>query len=210
MTAADTTLHMIPLDKSSHSGMIDRWLVADGAHVENGDPLAEITFGGAEQELVAPANGILRQLTRAGAPVAAHTPICNVDTSIERPHLTMSTIVHEVDVTAVLKALAHMNTSLRAVITAAISPNETGNVAVFEAGQSGALFETPTLAPPNSAVISFGAVIERPAVLTDSLGLKTIGIRSMMYLSVTYDRSQLDGADAERLLHAARKACEIV
>lgn len=162
------------------------------------------------QELVAPANGFLRQLTRAGVPVAAHNPICNVDKRIERPHSNMSTIVHEVDVTAVLKALAHTNASLREVITAAIPPNDAGKVAVVGTGKSGALFETPTLAPQNSAVISFGAVIERPAVLKDSLGLKTIGIRSLMYLSVTYDRNQIDGIDAERLLQVARKACELI
>ena len=40
-------------------GMIEKWLVPDGAFVEAGDPLAALRIEGALHELIAPADGWL-------------------------------------------------------------------------------------------------------------------------------------------------------
>jgi pyruvate/2-oxoglutarate dehydrogenase complex dihydrolipoamide acyltransferase (E2) component len=40
-------------------GMIEKWLVPDGAFVEAGDPLAALRIEGALHELIAPAEGWL-------------------------------------------------------------------------------------------------------------------------------------------------------
>jgi pyruvate/2-oxoglutarate dehydrogenase complex dihydrolipoamide acyltransferase (E2) component len=40
-------------------GMIEKWLVPDGAFVETGDPLAALRIEGALHELIAPAEGWL-------------------------------------------------------------------------------------------------------------------------------------------------------
>jgi pyruvate dehydrogenase E2 component (dihydrolipoamide acetyltransferase) len=57
-------------------------------------------------------------------------------------------------------------------------------------------------------ILGTGAIVKRPVVLTDAEGNDTIAIRSMMYLSLSYDHRLVDGADAGRFLQTLKARLE--
>jgi len=71
---------------------------------------------------------------------------------------------------------------------------------ITNTGSRGALFDTPIINQPNAAILGLGAVVKRPAVVSDETGAESIAIRSMCYLSLSYDHRFVDGADAARYL----------
>ena len=68
--------------------------------------------------------------------------------------------------------------------------------------------DTPIINQPEVAILGVGTIVKRPAVVKDAEGNDTIGIRSMMYLSLTYDHRLVDGADAGRYLTAVKGRLE--
>lgn len=75
-----------------------------------------------------------------------------------------------------------------------------GTFTITNTGSRGALFDTPIINQPQVAILGTGAVVERPAVVADADGIKSIEIRSMVHLALTYDHRLIDGADAARFL----------
>ncbi len=90
-----------------------------------------------------------------------------------------------------------------------VSPDELsgGTFTITNTGSRGALFDTPILNIPQSAILGTGAVVKRPVVISDD-GDDVIAIRSMVYLALTYDHRLVDGADAARFLGAVRARLE--
>ncbi len=83
-----------------------------------------------------------------------------------------------------------------------ISPDELGGgtFTLTNTGSRGALFDTPIINQPQSAILGTGAVVRRPAAVRDADGGESIALRSMVYLALTYDHRIIDGADAARFL----------
>lgn len=79
---------------------------------------------------------------------------------------------------------------------------------ITNTGSRGALFDTPIINQPNAAILGLGAVVKRPAVVTDETGAESIAIRSMCYLSLSYDHRFVDGADAARYLSSLKQRLE--
>jgi pyruvate dehydrogenase E2 component (dihydrolipoamide acetyltransferase) len=81
---------------------------------------------------------------------------------------------------------------------ATITPEEMsgGTFTLTNTGSRGALFDTPIVNYPQSAILGTGAVVERPGVVTAADGSKSIEIRSMMYLALSYDHRIVDPKDA--------------
>ncbi|MDA0273843.1 MAG: 2-oxoglutarate dehydrogenase, E2 component, dihydrolipoamide succinyltransferase [Actinobacteria bacterium] len=79
---------------------------------------------------------------------------------------------------------------------------------ITNTGSRGALFDTPIINQPNGAILGLGAVVKRPAVVSDETGSESIAIRSMCYLSLSYDHRFVDGADATRYLSALKARLE--
>ncbi len=75
-----------------------------------------------------------------------------------------------------------------------------GTFTVTNTGSRGALFDTPVVFLPQSAILGTGIVTKRPAVVKDAAGNEAIAIRSMVYLALSYDHRIIDGADASRYL----------
>lgn len=75
-----------------------------------------------------------------------------------------------------------------------------GTFTLTNTGSRGALFDTPVVFLPQSAILGTGVVTKRPVVVTDENGLDSIAIRSMVYLALSYDHRLIDGADASRFL----------
>lgn len=68
-----------------------------------------------------------------------------------------------------------------------------GTYSMSNMGSFGNLMGTPIIVQPQVAIMAFGAVIKKPAVIETPQG-DHIGIRHMMFLSHTYDHRIIDGA----------------
>ena len=60
---------------------------------------------------------------------------------------------------------------------------------------------------PQVAILGTGSVVKRPVVISDD-GQDVIAIRSMVYLSLSYDHRIVDGADAARFLSTVKSRLE--
>jgi 2-oxoglutarate dehydrogenase E2 component (dihydrolipoamide succinyltransferase) len=91
-----------------------------------------------------------------------------------------------------------------------IGPDELsgGTFSITNIGSVGALFDTPIINQPQVGILGTGAIVKRPVVVSDANGDDSIAIRSMMYLSLTYDHRLVDGADAGRFLQTLRTRLE--
>jgi 2-oxoglutarate dehydrogenase E2 component (dihydrolipoamide succinyltransferase) len=87
-----------------------------------------------------------------------------------------------------------------------LTPDELqgGTFTVTNTGSRGALFDTPVVFLPQSAILGLGIVVKRPVVM----GGDSIAIRSMVYLALSYDHRIVDGADAARFLSAMKSRLE--
>ena len=94
--------------------------------------------------------------------------------------------------------------------TGQIGPEELSGstFTISSIGQTGGVFFTPIINQPNTAILGIGATVKRPAVIQDAEGNDVIAIRSMAYLSLTYDHRVIDGADAGRFLHFLQQRLE--
>ncbi len=67
-----------------------------------------------------------------------------------------------------------------------------GTYTMTNLGSFGNLFGTPIINQPQVAILGVGAIVKKPIVVESPEG-DTIGIRSMMYLSHSYDHRVVDG-----------------
>ena len=90
-----------------------------------------------------------------------------------------------------------------------LSPDEIagGTITLTNVGSFGSLFGTPVINQPQTAIIGIGAIQKRPVVRTLD-GEDVIVIRSMVYLSITYDHRVIDGALATQALAAMVRSLE--
>ncbi len=86
-----------------------------------------------------------------------------------------------------------------------LSPNEVqgGTFTITNPGVFGSLIGTPIINQPQVAILCVGAVTKRPVVVNDA-----IAIRSMAYLSLTFDHRLIDGAVADRFLSSLKAKLE--
>ncbi|WP_345000055.1 2-oxoglutarate dehydrogenase, E2 component, dihydrolipoamide succinyltransferase, partial [Agromyces bauzanensis] len=82
-----------------------------------------------------------------------------------------------------------------------------GTFTLTNTGSRGALFDTPVVFLPQSAILGTGIVVKRPVVVSQD-GSEAIAIRSMVYLALSYDHRIIDGADAARFLTAVKERLE--
>lgn len=79
---------------------------------------------------------------------------------------------------------------------------------ITNTGSGGALFDTPVLNSPETAIMGVGTIVKRPMVVKTADGSESVAIRSMVYLSLSYDHRLVDGGDAARYLMEVKKRLE--
>ena len=91
-----------------------------------------------------------------------------------------------------------------------VSPDELSGATftVTNTGSGGALIDTPIVPGGTSAILATGAIVKRPVVVSGPDGGDVIAVRSMCYLSLSYDHRLVDGADAARYLGAIKQRIE--
>jgi pyruvate dehydrogenase E2 component (dihydrolipoamide acetyltransferase) len=82
-----------------------------------------------------------------------------------------------------------------------------GTFTLTNTGSRGALFDTPVVFLPQSAILGTGVVVKRPGIVSVD-GKDAISVRSYVYLALSYDHRVIDGADAARFLGAVKKRLE--
>lgn len=90
-----------------------------------------------------------------------------------------------------------------------LKPEDTqsGTFTLTNVGTFGSLMGTPIINQPQVAILAVGAIKKRPVVIETEDG-DTIGIRHMMYLSMSYDHRIVDGSLGSTFLSAVAKELE--
>lgn len=100
--------------------------------------------------------------------------------------------------------------SALAVRSGTVRPDDLsgGTFTITNTGSRGALFDTPIINQPQSAILGVGTVVERLVPRRDELGNLVVKTSSMAYLSLSYDHRIIDGSDAARYLGTVRLRLE--
>ena len=87
-----------------------------------------------------------------------------------------------------------------------LNPQEVqgGTFTITNPGIFGSLFGTPIINQPQVAILCIGAINKRPVVINDA-----IAIRSMAYLSLTFDHRLIDGSIADGFMSSLKKRLEL-
>lgn len=130
--------------------------------------------------------------------------------AVDGPKGLMVPVIRDADRCSVTELAVHIAALADQIRTNTIHPDALvgGTFTVTNTGSRGALFDTPILNTPQSAILGTGAVVDRVIPQRDSDGNLTIGVRSMVYLALTYDHRIIDGADAARFLTTIRGRLE--
>jgi 2-oxoglutarate dehydrogenase E2 component (dihydrolipoamide succinyltransferase) len=83
-----------------------------------------------------------------------------------------------------------------------------GTFTLTNTGSRGALFDTPIINQPQVGILGTGSVVKRAVVVNDPDLGEIIVPRSMVYLALSYDHRQVDGADAARFLATIKDRLE--
>ncbi|MFC4230792.1 2-oxo acid dehydrogenase subunit E2 [Parasediminibacterium paludis] len=102
-----------------------------------------------------------------------------------------------------------VNNLANAARNSQLKPDDTtgGTFTVTNIGTFGSLMGTPIINQPQVAILAIGAIKKKPVVIESEDG-DTIGIRHMMYLSLSYDHRVIDGSVGASFLTAVAKELE--
>jgi 2-oxoglutarate dehydrogenase E2 component (dihydrolipoamide succinyltransferase) len=91
-----------------------------------------------------------------------------------------------------------------------LKPDEVGSgtITITNPGIFGEQFGTPIINQPESAILGVGGLFKEPTVLTDKDGNDSIGIRSVIRLTLGFDHRIIDGADAGKFMAEVKKYLE--
>ena len=102
-----------------------------------------------------------------------------------------------------------VNSLANAARTGKLKPDDTtgGTFTLTNVGTFGSIMGTPIINQPQVAIMAVGAIKKRAMVIETAQG-DTIGIRHMMYISLSYDHRIIDGGLGSTFLNAVCKELE--
>jgi 2-oxoglutarate dehydrogenase E2 component (dihydrolipoamide succinyltransferase) len=103
-------------------------------------------------------------------------------------------VIHNADKLSLSGLARAVNDLANRARTKKLLPNEIqgGTFTITNVGSFGNLSGTPIINQPEVAILALGIIKKRPEVITTSTG-DEIAIRSMMYLSLSFDHRVVDG-----------------
>jgi 2-oxoglutarate dehydrogenase E2 component (dihydrolipoamide succinyltransferase) len=112
----------------------------------------------------------------------------------------------QLNIVGLSKAVNHLADAAR---TSRLKPEDTtgGTFTVTNVGTFGSLMGTPIINQPQVAILAVGAIKKRAVVIETKEG-DTIGVRHMMYLSLSYDHRIVDGSIGASFLSEVAKEFE--
>ncbi len=114
-------------------------------------------------------------------------------------------VIKNADEKNILGIQRNLNDLAERARTKKLKPDEVqeGTFSITNPGVFGGLFGLPVISQPNVGILGLGAIEKRPVVINDS-----IAIRSMCYVTLSYDHRVVDGAVAHQFLHKVKETLE--
>src|SRR6266480_2346484 len=114
-------------------------------------------------------------------------------------------VVKNADEKNILGIQRNMNDLAERARSKKLKPEEVqeSTFSITNPGVFGGLFGLPVISQPNVGILGLGAIEKRPVVINDS-----IAIRSMCYVTLSYDHRVVDGAIAHQFLHRVKETLE--
>jgi pyruvate dehydrogenase E2 component (dihydrolipoamide acetyltransferase) len=139
-----------------------------------------------------------------GANVVRHKEI-NIGIAVALDWGLIVPVVKSADEKNILGIQRTMNDLAERARSKKLRPEEVqeGTFSITNPGVFGGLFGLPVISQPNVGILGLGAIEKRPVVINDS-----IAIRSMCYVTLSYDHRVVDGAIAHQFLHKVKETLE--
>jgi 2-oxoglutarate dehydrogenase E2 component (dihydrolipoamide succinyltransferase) len=139
-----------------------------------------------------------------GTNVVLHKEI-NVGIAVALDWGLIVPVVKNADEKNILGIQRTLNDLAERARTKKLRPEEVqeGTFSITNPGVFGGLFGMPVISQPNVGILGLGAIEKRPVVINDS-----IAIRSMCYVTLSYDHRVVDGAVAHKFLHQVKETLE--
>jgi 2-oxoglutarate dehydrogenase E2 component (dihydrolipoamide succinyltransferase) len=83
-----------------------------------------------------------------------------------------------------------------------------GTFTITNPGIFGASFGLPIINQPQVAILDLGAIVKKPAVVTDKEGNDSIAIRYMITMAIGFDHRVVDGAVADQFMMVVKSVLE--
>src|SRR5207245_5199681 len=114
-------------------------------------------------------------------------------------------LVKNADETHILGLQRNTNDLAERARSKKLKPEEVqeSTFSITNPGVFGGLFGLPVISQPNVGILGLGAIEKRPVVVDDA-----IAIRSMCYVTLSYDHRVVDGAIAHQFLHKVKETLE--
>lgn len=118
-------------------------------------------------------------------------------------------VIKNADVMNVTGVARAMNDLAQRARSKKLSPDDIsgGTITLTNVGSFGSLFGSPVINQPQTAIIGIGVIQKRP-VVREINGEDLVVVRSMVYLSITYDHRVIDGALATQAMAAMVRSLE--
>jgi pyruvate dehydrogenase E2 component (dihydrolipoamide acetyltransferase) len=139
-----------------------------------------------------------------GTNVVLHKEI-NVGMAVALDGGLIVPVIKNADEKNILGIQRNLNDLAERARTKKLKPEEVqeGTFSITNPGVFGGLFGLPVISQPNFGILGLGAIEKRPVVINDS-----IAIRSMCYITLSYDHRVVDGAIAHQFLHKVKETLE--
>ena len=139
-----------------------------------------------------------------GTSVVRHKEI-NIGIAVALDWGLIVPVIKNADEKNILGIQRTMNDLAERARTKKLRPEEVqeGTFSITNPGVFGGLFGMPVISQPNVGILGLGAIEKRPVVINDS-----IAIRSMCYVTLSYDHRVVDGAIAHQFLHKVKETLE--
>src|SRR5712671_2229462 len=139
-----------------------------------------------------------------GTNVVLHKEI-NVGIAVALDWGLIVPVIKNADEKNILGIQRNMNDLAERARSKKLKPEEVqeSTFSITNPGVFGGLFGLPVISQPNVGILGLGAIEKRPVVINDS-----IAIRSMCYVTLSYDHRVVDGAIAHQFLHKVKETLE--
>ena len=139
-----------------------------------------------------------------GTNVILHKEI-NVGIAVALDWGLLVPVVKNADEKNILGIQRNMNDLAERARSKKLKPEEVqeSTFSITNPGVFGGLFGLPVISQPNVGILGLGAIEKRPVVINDS-----IAIRTMCYVTLSYDHRVVDGAIAHQFLHKVKETLE--
>jgi pyruvate dehydrogenase E2 component (dihydrolipoamide acetyltransferase) len=139
-----------------------------------------------------------------GTNVVIHKEI-NIGIAVALDWGLLVPVIKNADEKNILGIQRNLNDLAERARTKKLKPEEVqeSTFSITNPGVFGGLFGLPVISQPNVGILGLGAIEKRPVVINDS-----IAIRSMCYVTLSYDHRVVDGAIAHQFLHKVKETLE--